>query len=143
MASTRKGFWMPVRLPSSSSIPALPATPSTVPRVEKKSPKKAMKISTMKAGVKRPEKSNWKQRLPTWLKSGSLKSWVGRVVTPKGMPSRVVATMPMRMAPLILKAVRAAMISSPTTARMTEGERKSPSPMPPSNTPMPVFLKPR
>ena len=35
-------FWIPGMFPSSSSMPALPATPSTVPSVEKKSPQKAM-----------------------------------------------------------------------------------------------------
>ena len=61
---------------------------------EKKSPKKATKISTMLPPVRIFLKSKLKQILPTVEKLGTSKTRSGRTVTPNGMPSRVMATMP-------------------------------------------------
>ena len=102
MASTRKGLSMPGRLPSLSSILALPATPSTVPRVEKKSPKNAINTHTQKLDDAKLEKSKLKQIEPISEASGMAKMCSGSVVTPKGMPKIVMAAMPMSMAPFTL-----------------------------------------
>ena len=60
IASTKNGFSICWKLPSSSSIPALAPHPSTVPSVEKKSPQKVMKINGIQLKVKTDLKSKLK-----------------------------------------------------------------------------------
>ena len=143
MASTRKGFWIPGMFPSSSSMPALPATPSTVPSVEKKSPQKAMNTYMMAWKDNSPLKSKQNTIFPQDETSGILAKVSGRVVTPRGIPITVTATIPMRMAPFTLYAVRTAMITRPSRAINTAGSLKFPIPIPFVKVPMPEFLKPR
>ena len=117
MASTRKGFWISGRFPFSSSMPALAPTPRTVPSVEKKSPQKETKISGTAEKESTSLKSKANIRLPRPLKSGTLASVSGTVVTPRGIPRRVTATIPMRIAPVTLRAVSTAISTRPKMAR--------------------------
>ena len=142
MASTRKGRSIPGRLPFSSSMLARLATASTVPSVEKKSPKKHTNTRISPLAVNTPLKSRLNMTLPSSPKSGTAATPLS-VVTPRGMPMSVVAMMLMRMAPLTFRALSTMMSSRPPMASSTAGSVRLPRAMPFSNEPMPQFLKPR
>ena len=90
-----------------------------------------------------PLKSKQNTIFPQDETSGILAKVSGRVVTPRGIPITVTATIPMRMAPFTLYAVRTAMITRPSRAINTAGSLKFPIPIPFVKVPMPEFLKPR
>ena len=94
-------------LPSLSSMPALLAVPMRVPTVSKQS-----QMAKVMMAVSRGKRPNCikplKPSVNTAPKVGARapKPWntmlSGKVVTPKGMPTMVVAMMPIKMAPLTL-----------------------------------------
>ena len=144
MASTRNGCWIFGKSPFSSSMPAFALTPRIVPSVEKKSPQNAVKIKMTDEKLNTDLKSRLNMTLPSPVKSGTLAKVDGTVVTPAGIPRSVAITIPIRIAPFTLYAVRIAMITSPRTASITAGSVKFPMPIPLSvKAAIPVFLNPR
>ena len=123
-ASAMSTLLMPSTLPSLSTIPDFTETPTTVPMVSNMSMKR--KVNTM-ATISQDR---------IWLHSnlqkiGSIEGGVDitplKLVTPIGIPIRVVAMMPSSMPPLTLRITRTDVIRKPIIDRMTAGSENEPS----------------
>ena len=103
MASAIKARSPPGKLPFSSSMPALPAVPSRVPTVSKQSQMAKVMIAVRKGTTppaeRAPEKSSLKATSPNASPIPATVKLSGMVVSPIRKPIRVVAMMPIKIAP--------------------------------------------